>query len=53
MEGLIIYVGVLIISVVALLKWNLANLEQIKELKNEVFYLKMDNEELNVKNAIW
>ncbi len=50
MEGLFIYVFVLIILVVALLKWNLANLETIKYLKNEVFYLKMDNEELNVKN---
>lgn len=33
MEGLFIYVFVLIVAVVALLKWNLSNLEKIKELE--------------------
>lgn len=43
MEGLIIYFFVLIILVVALLKWNLANLEKIKDLKITI-------EELNVSH---
>lgn len=43
MEGLIIYFSVLVISIVALLKWNLANLEKIKDLK-------MTIEELNVSH---
>lgn len=43
MEGLIIYFFVLIILILALLKWNLANLEKIKDLK-------MTIEELNVSH---
>lgn len=43
MAGLIIYFFVLIILVVALLKWNLSNLEKIKDLK-------MTIEELNVSH---
>lgn len=43
MEGLMIYFFVLIILIVALLKWNLANLEKIKDLK-------MTIEELNVSH---
>ena len=43
MEGLMIYFFVLIILIVALLKWNLANLEKIKDLK-------MTIEEMNVSH---
>jgi len=52
MEGLFIYIFVLIIAVIALLKWNLANLEKIKDLeKSNEELLNANYKLLNKKNG--